>query len=282
MNNKRNKISKKNEMNLINNTDNNTNNLDFQTYTMPFKSNIIKVNMMKNSNLNNNKNKKVFENNLNNNNINLKLNKNSKSYSNLKTSLKKKGNLYIKTDFKHNTINKFHSNSEKKIKLSIKKNLYEENDSQTQNNLKIHRNTLSKSSNNILNIKTYISGTNTRKKFKKKKSQNISTHFNIPKENLHINTNRSLDIKKPYLISSRVNTQRKKKDTKNKSLDLYNNDKKLIENKTITIPEYIIKLDSIKSRIYKLLNIYSLIALKSVSNSNNSHINNNDTNENNK
>ena len=34
------------------------------------------------------------------------------------------------------------------------------------------------------------------------------------------------------------------------------------------MPEYILKLEDIKSRIYKLLNIYSLIALKSINDSN--------------
>ena len=36
----------------------------------------------------------------------------------------------------------------------------------------------------------------------------------------------------------------------------------------IYVPEYKLKLDDIKSRIYKLLNIYSLIALKSINNTN--------------
>ena len=39
-------------------------------------------------------------------------------------------------------------------------------------------------------------------------------------------------------------------------------------NKSIIVPEYIIKLDSIKDRVTKLLNIYSLLALRSLNNSN--------------
>ena len=44
--------------------------------------------------------------------------------------------------------------------------------------------------------------------------------------------------------------------------------------KPIIVPEYKIKLDAIKSRIYKLLNIYSLIALKSINNNSNGNNNN--------
>ena len=223
------------------------------------------------------KNKKVYENKINNiiytnQDIKLKLNKNSKSFTNLKTDLKKKDNLFIKTDFKHNLIKKYHSNSEKKIKLTKNKSISDDLD--YKNNLKLFKNNLSKSSKNTLNIKIYLSGNNNRRKFVKKKSQKYLTHLNIPKENICLNTNRSLDIKKPYLISSRVNTQRKSKDTKNNkqkksiNLDLEKNNKKKLENKSINIPEYILKLDDIKSRIYKLLNIYSLIALKSINDSN--------------
>ena len=97
------------------------------------------------------------------------------------------------------------------------------------------------------------------------------THLNIPKENISLNTNRSLDIKNPYLISSRVNTQKKnkvRKINKKNERELNINDKKIFENKSVAMPEYILKLEDIKSRIYKLLNIYSLIALKSINDSN--------------
>ena len=264
VNNKRNKINKKDELK----DNNNTNNLDFQTYTMPFKSSIIKVNMVKDSNNFDIKNKKIYENNMYNNiygykDIKLKLNKNCKSFTNLKTN-NKKNNLFIKTDFRHNTMKRFHSNSEKKIKLTKNKN-------QTEENYFDNKNNLLKNSKNALNLQIYLSGNNNRKTFTKKKSQNSLTHLNIPKENISLNTNRSLDIKNPYLISSRVNTQKKnkvRKINKKNERELNINDKKIFENKSVAMPEYILKLEDIKSRIYKLLNIYSLIALKSINDSN--------------
>ncbi len=42
------------------------------------------------------------------------------------------------------------------------------------------------------------------------------------------------------------------------------NDVNKINEKTVVIPEYQIKLENIKSRINNLLNIYSLLALKSL------------------
>lgn len=95
------------------------------------------------------------------------------------------------------------------------------------------------------------------------------------------NTNRPSIIKhkKNYSISqSCYNTQRNSKDGRvntknnsNRSNYLYSPKNNNIENKTVVMPEYKIKLEGIKSRVSNLLNVYSLIALRSinVSNSNN-------------
>ena len=276
INNKRNKNFKRGELhtldslksynkNDINNTERKKDNLNFQTYTMPFKNNIIKVNMVKN-NEKDNQIKKF---------IKAKLNINSKSSTNLKTNLIYNDNLVINTDFKYQKKEK-HSftinNSEKNLKLI------------TNNNIRLSSNSISKSTKNTLNIKIYLPSHNNRKKIIKKKAGKSFSHINVQKETIQLSTNRSLDMKhkNSYLISSRVNTQRISKDnkinTKNIIIDLnseQNNINKLKHgSKPVIVPEYKIKLDAIKSRIYKLLNIYSLIALKSINNNSNGNNNN--------
>ena len=276
INNKRNKNFKRGELhtldslksynkNDINNTERKKDNLNFQTYTMPFKNNIIKVNMVKN-NEKDNQIKKFTK---------PKLNLNSKSSTNLKTNLNYNDNLVINTDFKYQKKDK-HSfsinNSEKNLKLI------------TNNNIRLSSNSISKSTKNTLNIKIYLPSHNNRKKIIKKKAGKSFSHINVQKETIQLSTNRSLDMKhkNSYLISSRVNTQRISKDnkinTKNIIIDLnseQNNINKLKHgSKPVIVPEYKIKLDAIKSRIYKLLNIYSLIALKSINNNSNGNNNN--------
>ena len=94
-----------------------------------------------------------------------------------------------------------------------------------------------------------------------------------------------MKYKNSYLISSRINSKIKSKDKKinikNKNININLNSvqenvkKQKYENNQLIFSEYKLKLEAIKSRIYKLLNIYSLIALKSINNnsSNNHNIN---------
>ena len=56
------------------------------------------------------------------------------------------------------------------------------------------------------------------------------------------------------------------------------NDVNKINEKTVVIPEYQIKLENIKSRINNLLNVYSLLALRSLNISNEDNNNNNHDN----
>ena len=51
---------------------------------------------------------------------------------------------------------------------------------------------------------------------------------------------------------------------------------KYIKNNSIIVPEYALKLENIKSRISNLLNIYSLLALRSLNNNSNKNNNKNE------
>ena len=119
----------------------------------------------------------------------------------------------------------------------------------------------------------------------RKKSLNMKVYNNT--NNNYISSRPSaIKHKKNYSISSSCyNTQRyinePKIDSKNKSIKKGNvysskNDGNIInanEEKTIVIPEYKIKLENIKSRINNLLNIYSLLALRSLKSPNGEHNN---------
>ena len=251
--------------NLSNNNDSKINGFNFQTYTLPFKKNIIKVNIVKNDEKN--KNKKISKS---------KINRNSKSSNNLKTKfIKNHNNISINNNSKRKINEKrslSNTNSEKNLKLI------------TNNNIRLSTDNIAKSTKNTLNIKIYLSGCNNRKKLIKKKNQKSYNKINIKKEIITFDTNRSLDMKhkKSYSNSSRVHTQKISKENNininNKNINInidlcpetrnIKEKKILCNNNSISVPEYKLKLDAIKSRIYKLLNIYSLIALKSINNSN--------------
>ena len=230
-----------------NSTDNIMKDIDHQTYSLLYnKNDMIKVNMIK-------KKEKYNKSNIN----------NSKSSTNLKTDFNKNNNLKINTEYsKYKDKHLSNANSEKNLKKIITK---DNND-----NIRLSSN-ISKSTKNTLSIKIYLPGYHNKNKSIKKK------------DNIKIDINRSLDIKqkKFYSNSSRVNTYKKSQENKinnqknkniNINIDLYSNKKninlKKSGNNSIYVPEYKIKLDGIKSRIYKLLNIYSLIALKSINNAN--------------
>ena len=155
---------------------------------------------------------------------------------------------------------------------------------------------------NTLNYNLYSLNKDKNRCYIKKKSSvsNTNDQTNNGNQNLTSNTNRSSAVKhkKNYSLSSNIyNTQRiinqnrlnlknnnskkmkNRKNSKNfkkkKKNSLYfspKNKKEIFKaNKSIEIPEYTIKLESIKSRVSNLLNVYSLLAIKS--------INDNDKNE---
>ena len=107
----------------------------------------------------------------------------------------------------------------------------------------------------------------------RKRSLNMKI-YNNENENNNLMSNRppTFKHKKNYSIStSGCNSQRYLNEVK---IDLKNNKKNYvyspkndinnINEKTIVIPEYQIKLENIKSRINNLLNVYSLLALRSL------------------
>ena len=124
----------------------------------------------------------------------------------------------------------------------------------------------------------------------KKKYSNINIHSSGYR-NLMDSTSRPsvTKHKKNYSISSSCyNTQRnstskmnpKNKNNNNKSGYLYSPKHKRIESKTIVIPEYKVKLESLKSRITNLLNVFSFLALKSVNDANDNNRNMQEKNNN--
>ena len=154
-----------------------------------------------------------------------------------------------------------------------------------------NKNSNKNSITNTLNFNIYPLSRDNSKTYIKKKSSNIINNNNNGSNNLISNTNRGNTIKhkKNYSISSSCyNTQRTIKDpkftTKNKSSNNNKNNylyspkknkigKSINTNKSIIVPEYKVKLDNIKSRVTELLNVYSLLALRSINNSNEQHIN---------
>ena len=124
----------------------------------------------------------------------------------------------------------------------------------------------------------------------RKKSLNMKM-YNNENENNNLISNRApaFKHKKNYSIStSGYNSQRYLNEVKidlknnknNKKNFVYSpkNDVNKINEKTVVIPEYQIKLENIKSRINNLLNVYSLLALRSLNISNEDNNNNNHDN----
>ena len=112
--------------------------------------------------------------------------------------------------------------------------------------------------------------------------------YNNENENNNLISNRApaFKHKKNYSIStSGYNSQRYLNEVKidlknnknNKKNFVYSpkNDVNKINEKTVVIPEYQIKLENIKSRINNLLNVYSLLALRSLNISNEDNNNDN-------
>ena len=152
--------------------------------------------------------------------------------------------------------------------------------------------------NNVLNTLNYnlysLNKDKSRCYIKKKSSvSNVNDQSINGNQNLTSNTNRSIAIKykKNYSLSSNIyNTQRtiyqnrlnlKNNNKKSKKIKKYKNKKKnnlnfppknkakiFKGNKSIEVPEYTIKLENIKSRISNLLNVYSLLALKTINDNN--------------
>ena len=202
----------------------------------------------KNINIINNNKSKYSDKNKNNKNILIQ------TYNNLKKEKGENENIKQKEGINHNNYNEPNYNNELQTKSVNSLNCY----SKKSNIIPLTR------ENSI----TYI----------RKKSLNMKVYNNTNNDNKSSRPS-AIKHKKNYSISSSCyNTQRylnePKIDSKNKSIKKGNiypskNEGNIInanEEKTIVIPEYKIKLENIKSRINNLLNIYSLLALRSLKN----------------
>jgi hypothetical protein len=178
-----------------------------------------------------------------------------------------------------NTAKTFNSNEQDRSKqkdkdmdsnLMIRSNLL-----CSSNNFKLNKNSSLGNITNNLNFNIFpLSRENTT--YIKKKSSDINK-YNDGCYNYISNTNRPSIIKhkKTYSISSSCyNTQRNStsringKSKNSKSGYLYSPKHNRAESKTIIMPEYKVKLERIKSRVIGLLNVYSLLALKSANDNN--------------
>ena len=241
-------------------------------------------------------NKKNGKINLKNNIIN-KFNKNTLDQSNKYKNSTITNHSLKKKDFK---LNKQKTECNKNIKNNIKQNKFINSLNCSQSNYKTNKaNTPSIS--NTLNSNLYpLNRAKTRGYIKKKSStSNLNHQSSNGNPNLTSNTNRTsvYNHKKNNSISSSIyNTQRtikqnrlnlKYKNNKNnknnknkKKNNLYSSPKNEVEiyqeNKSILVPEYTIKFENIKSRVSNLLNIYSLLALKSINDINNKEIEENE------
>ena len=166
----------------------------------------------------------------------------------------------------------------------------------SQNNLKTNKNNISNSVTNNLNLNIYpISRDN--KSYIKKNSSNTNLNNKKNNENINLvsNTFRSSAFKhkKNNSISlCNFNTKRNNKDNKlnlqekdNKNNIYYSPNNRIgksLNHNSVIVQEYTLKLESIKSRVSNLLNIYSLLALRSMNDTNNiiqnKEVDNNDNN----
>ena len=250
--------------------DKNIDNFAYQTYTVPFRKNIIKVNMInkekeinqkpKNANFDINNNYDIINNDLINpsiKNIIYKGNNGTKSSINLKTNLNSttkkldKKDLYINTDFKSNTKKNLNiiNNNDINININQKEEEYKKEltSMNYKNNIICFNNTINSNKNsntnsvtNTLNFNIYPLSRDNSKTYIKKKSSNINNNINNEKTNAISSTTRSsmMKHKKNYSIStSCYNSQRNKenkfniKNKNNKNNYLYSPKKHTIENK---------------------------------------------------
>ena len=127
----------------------------------------------------------------------------------------------------------------------------------------------SNSSTNTLNLDAYpFSRDNSHTSYVKKKS----SFTNINKINKNKKEINKRHTKNKSISSSISGIQRTSKENINYLYTAQNNRiGKYLKNKSIIVPEYTMKLENIKSRISNLLNIYSLLALRSINSTNNNN-----------
>jgi len=264
-----NMIETKKNNNLKNNEDNNNQSVNQQK--LGFKnnnksSNNLKANLYKNENKNIYGCKKYNKNNSQSNtNINIINNNKTKYNKNTKTILIQ-------------TYNDFKKGKEENENINEKEEI-----NQTNFNHPNYKNELQTKSVNCLDCYTKKSNIIplTRENsmtYIRKKSLNMKFYSNGENNNFASSRPSTFKHKKNYSISSSgYNSQRylnevkiDLKSSKNDKNCVYSHKNNMdnINEKTIIMPEYKIKLENIKSRINNLLNIYSLLALRSLNISN--------------
>ena len=231
-----------NNINIIENNDENDN-ICYQTFSGPFRKNFIKVNILGKED---NKNKKIYKNNI-----------TTKSANNLKANIISNNNTAKKDDDESDFQNK---------NLNLKDNEIEKQNES--NNLKSNKNSLA----NSLNFNEFpISGDNSHA-YVKKKTSNI----NINKKPVYRHTKNNSVSSCIYKTQRNISDNAiNNKSNKNNYLHSAQNNiiGKNVKNNSIVLPEYTIKLENIKSRVSNLLNVYSLLALRSLNTTNNIDIN---------
>ena len=177
-------------------------------------------------------------------------------------------------------------NSERKVKYIFEKH------SPKKKNIFINNINTNKQKEKTSNLNIYPLSVEINQAYVKKKSSDSS--LNKAKNNNKANNGNPLFLtnkKAPFVkhsknnsVSNNINlgnTQRKSEDNKislnfknkeNKNEYLYsiknNSARKNFTNKSIIVPEYSIKLENIKSRVSNLLNVYSLLALRGLNDTN--------------
>lgn len=284
------------------------NDISYQTFSGPFRKQLIKVNIIEKED-----NKKT-ENTNNADKTLCKNQKGTKSANNLKTninkSIKKKEHkiLYIDTEIKRNN-----KNNNKKFKKSQINNKSTKNNFITDQKKNInfemgnynfiYNKTIENSKkNNELSNLLFNSLLYLKNNCKKSEPNSNTNSLNYNAYPLTRDSSHTFIKKKSSVTDINKNNNNKKnsnkKQTKNKSISscssgiqklnkgnklnikkenkyLYsaqsNRVRNNVKNKSIIVPEYTIKLENIKSRVSNLLNVYSLLALRIINNiSNNS------------
>ena len=141
------------------------------------------------------------------------------------------------------------------------------------NNCKLNKNSsLNSTATNSQNYNIFPLSRDNSTTYIKKKSTNMKIYHTGWMNDYISNTNRIKHKKNCSISQSCYNTQRNSKFGKinstnkssNKDNYLYSPKNNQITNNRIIMPEYKMKLESIKSRVSNLLNVYSLLALKNI------------------
>ena len=271
---------KNNNINIIENSAE-KNKYAFQTFSGPFRKNFIKVNIIekddnkkhKNDIINNNTN--IIDNNK------KKLytkNKSTKSANNLKKNIIENTNNLYMNKVSNNIDNNDYSNSPQKKDSSLSnKNIesYHKKQNRLFNSLiNSHSNLKSENTNkktNFLNDVVFPLNIDNSSVYIKKKSCTANINKNGKKNRMANKNNSTLikEIKNNSVFSSFHNIHKNKNENKEYLINNYlyspkNNIGNYLKNNDIVVSDYSINLKKIKARMSNLLNVYSLLALRSL------------------